>query len=197
MRPQFPRGGDRVTTDAGMNRFTWDLRHPGPWNASARGPAGNGPVTPPGTYSVRLTSGDQSTTQRFEVRLDPRNVADGLTVAEAREQFEVAMRVRELVSDANRLVARVRAAKTRLRNATGAAADTLRRISAIEAELITPPIRYSKPELQTQISYLYSLASRSEQEIGRDVVERYEVLRKALDEKIADTRAILGAPQEP
>ena len=192
MRPQFPRGGERVTTDAGINRFTWDLRHPGPWNASARGPAGNGPMTPPGTYSVRLTSGDQSATQRFEVRLDPRNVADGLTVAEAREQFAVAMRVRELVSDANRLVARVRAAKSRLQNATGAAADTLRRVSAIESRLVTPPIRYSKPELQTQISYLYSLASRSEQEIGRDVIERLAVLRRELDALVREADAVLG-----
>ena len=53
-------------------------------------------------------------------------------------------------------------------------------------------IRYSKPELQTQITYLYSLTNATDQKIGRDAIERYEVLRKALDERIAQLNRILG-----
>ena len=194
MRPRFGTGAARVTTDAGMNRFTWDLRYPGPWNASARGPAGNGPMAPPGSYTVRFRAGDYTATQPLEVRLDPRNVADGFTVAEAREQFEAAMRVRGLVSEVNQLVARVRSAKARLGSASGggAQADTLRRVNELEAKLVTAPIRYSQPKLQAHITYLYGLASRSEQEIGRDVLERYEVVRRELDVLQAEANSILG-----
>jgi hypothetical protein len=196
MRPRFGTGAARVTTDAGMNRFTWDLRYPGPWNASARGPTGNGPIANPGTYTVRFRAGDYTATQPLEVRLDPRNVADGFTVAEAREQFEAAVRVRELVSEVNQLVARVRSAKARFRNASGAQADTLRRLNELEAKLVTAPIRYSQPKLQAHITYLYGLASRSEQEIGRDVLERYEVLRKELDALQGEGSSLLGPPEQ-
>ncbi|MEX2178490.1 MAG: hypothetical protein WD801_07250 [Gemmatimonadaceae bacterium] len=192
MRPQFPPGGPRVTTNTGVNRFTWDLRYPGPWNASARAPAGAGPTAVPGTYTVRLTSGNYSATQPLVVRVDPRNAADGLTQADLQEQFEVAMRIRDLVSDANRLVARVRSAKTRLASGTGAAADTLRAVSALESRLITPSIRYSKPELQTHITYLFSLANRSEQKVGRDVIERHAVLRRELDTITNEVNTVLG-----
>jgi len=46
--------------------------------------------------------------------------------------------------------------------------------------------------LQTQITYLYSLTTATDQKIGRDAVERYEVLRKELDSRIAELNRILG-----
>jgi hypothetical protein len=54
----------------------------------------------------------------------------------------------------------------------------------VAAHLITPSIRYSKPELQTHITYLYSLTTATDQRIGRDAIDRYTVLRKELDDAI-------------
>src|SRR3712207_7516023 len=54
-----------------------------------------------------------------------------------------------------------------------AAADTLERLNALEARLVTPPVRYSQPGLQSHISYLYGLTTRADQKVGRDAVERY------------------------
>jgi photosystem II stability/assembly factor-like uncharacterized protein len=172
------RGGPtRLDKTAGMHRFTWDLRYPGPWISAARPEGPNGPAAVPGKYSVRLTVGSWTATQPLTVIEDPRVTKDGVTTADLLEQFEHNIRVRDLVSDVNRTVARVRAAK----------------LTDVAARLITPSIRYSKPELQTHITYLYSLTTATDQKIGRDAMERYQVLRKELDERIAEVNKALGA----
>jgi hypothetical protein len=86
----------------------------------------------------------------------------------------------------NKTLARLRAARA---TATG---EKLANLNDLAADLITPAIRYSKPELQTQITYLYSMLNSTDQKIGRDAIARYNVLRKALDERIAQLNKILG-----
>jgi hypothetical protein len=115
-------------------------------------------------------------------------------VAVMKEQFEMSMKARDLVSEATMLATRIREAKRRLANASGAAADTLQKVNAVEARLVTPPIRYSKPELLTHITYLYSVTNDADQKLGRDVTERYDFLKKELDSLKAETDRILGAP---
>jgi len=124
---------------------------------------------------------------------DPRVNKDNVTIADLREQYAHNMRVRDLVSDANKAVARVRAAQAKLRDSSGGAGDTLTKLNELASHLITPAIRYSKPELMTHITYLYTLTNSTDQRVGRDAVERYEALRKELDEKIAELNGILGS----
>ena len=142
--------------DVGLNRYIWDLAYPGPRDGNTGQPTGNGPMALPGRYTVRMSIAGQTLTQPLLVRQDPR-VARDVTAADLREQLAHNLRVRDLVSDANRAAARLRQARTRLADATGAAADTLQRLRAIEAKLLTPPIRYSTPGLQAHIQYLYSM----------------------------------------
>jgi hypothetical protein len=172
---------NRVTKNAGLNRVLWDVAH------------SSGLTVPPGRYQVRLTVGDATFTQPLVVRIDPRVAEDGITAADLHEQFEHNMRMRELVAEAAAAVSRVRAAETRLRGATGAAADTLGKVQAISAKLITPSIRYSQPGLQTHITYLAGMTSRGDQKVGRDALERYAVLRKEFDAIRAEIVRVLGA----
>jgi hypothetical protein len=146
----------------------------------------------PGNYRVRLTSGSWSATQQLAIRPDPRATADGITLAILHEQLEHNLRTRDLVTEVNQLVAQVDGARRRLGDAAGAAADTLGKLNALRAKLVTPPIRYSKPELQAHIQYLYGMTLSADQKPGRDAVERYRVLRTELDERIKEARAILG-----
>jgi hypothetical protein len=188
-----PRGGPtRLDNSAGMHRFTWDLRYVGPWVSAARPEGPNGPMAVPGKYAVRLTVGALISTQPLNVIEDPRVTKDGVTTADLREQFEHNMRVRELVSDVNKAVARIRTAQTDLRAKGGNASETLTKLDELASRMITPAIRYSKPELQTHITYLYSVTNSTDQKIGRDTIERYTVLRKELDGRIAELNAILG-----
>ena len=74
----------------------------------------------------------------------------------------------------NKTLARLRAAQ---RGATG---EKLASLNDLAADLNTPSIRYSQPELQTHIQYLYTLTNATDQKRGRDAIERYNTLRKSL-----------------
>jgi hypothetical protein len=186
-------GTARLTANQGLNRFVWDMAWTGPWDASARRTGRNGPLAVPGTYSVRLRIGDSVITQPLVLREDPRVVRDGVTPTILRETLAHELRVRDLVTEANAAVSLLQAAKRRLgTNPTGAAADTLVRLNAVERTLVTPAIRYSQPALQSHIQYLYSATTGADQQVGRDALDRYRVLRKELDSALAELRSALG-----
>ncbi len=185
----------RLDKTAGMHRFTWDFRYPGPWQSAAHPEGPNGPVAVPGNYNVRLTVGSWTSTKPLTIVEDPRITKSGVTMADLREQFDQNVRARELVSEVNEAVARVRAAQTSLHGATGADAEKLARLNELASHLITPRIRYSKPELQTQIVYLYSMTDSTDQKIGRDALVRYQALRHELDRRLAELNQILGPEQ--
>src|ERR1044071_280413 len=140
-----------------MPRFPWALRYPGPWLSTMQPAGGAGPMGVPGRYAVRLTSGSWSVMQPLLVDQDPRTVADGVTIGDLSEQFAHNLRVRDLVSRTNQTVARVRAALS------GAAGEMETKLRDLSQKLITPPIRYSKPGLQTQIKYLYTVTNMTDQ----------------------------------
>lgn len=178
------RGGPvRLDKTPGMHRFTWDLRYPGPWQSASRPEGPNGPMAVPGKYSVKLTIGSWTSTRPLVVVEDPRVTKSGVTTADLQQQFDHNLRVRELVSEVNKDVARVRTAEAKIRSGSAHADEAqIASLHDIAARLITPPIRYSQPELQTHITYLYSMTNMADQKIGRDAVQRYEVLKKELAE---------------
>ena len=169
----------RVTKVAGLNRFVWDVRHQA------------GVTVPPGQYQARLKVDTTTLTEAFNVLIDPRVAADGVTLANLQEQFEHNMRMRELVNSVNQIAARVRDAQAKLRTGPGTDGDTANRVNAMAAKLFTPQVRYSKPGLQAHITYLAGMTANIDQKIGRDAIERYEVLRKELDEIRAELDSVL------
>ncbi|MGI9076109.1 MAG: WD40/YVTN/BNR-like repeat-containing protein [Gemmatimonadaceae bacterium] len=179
-------GTPRLDTNEGLSRFIWDLQYAGPWDANPKSSGRNGPMVVPGNYTVRLAIGNWSATQPLVIKIDPRVAADGVTALDLSEQLAHNVRVRDMVSEVNAAVARVQEARKRLANGTGPAADTLARLSSLAERLVTPPIRYSKPALQAHIAYLYGLTTQADQKIGRDAVERYQLLRKELDGILAE-----------
>ncbi len=182
----------RLDASPGMHRVTWDLRYPGPWQSASRPEGPNGPMAVPGKYAVRLSGGSVVATQPLTIVEDPRNTAAGVTTADLQEEFNHNLRVRDLVSDVNRLVARVRAAEQSLRGKPESAAQ-LDAVTSLAGHLITPSIRYSKPELQTHITYLYQMTSSADEKPGRDAVERYQELKKELEQRKAEADRLLGA----
>jgi hypothetical protein len=184
----------RVDKTPGMHRVTWDLRYPGPWQSASRPEGPNGPVATPGKYAVRLTNGSWTNTQPFTLIEDPRTKAAGVTNADLREQFDHNIRVRDLVSEVNQLVARVRVAQQSLKGKPVEAAK-LDSVDSLAAHLITPSIRYSKPELQTHVTYLYQMTNGADEKPGRDAAERYLELRKELDQRKAEADKLLGPPK--
>ena len=108
--PRWERAPNPPTTKTGLNQFNWDLRYPGAtvfegmilWGANPR----NGPEAPLGKYQVRFTSGAYSKTFPFNVKMNPN--LKGVTEADFKETFELAMKIRDRESAANEAVIRIR-----------------------------------------------------------------------------------------
>ena len=188
--PRFRSGPTRLDKSAGAHRFTWDLRYPGAWMSVNRPEGPNGPMSVPGKYAVRLAAGSWTQTQPLTIVEDPRILKSGVTQSDLQEQFDHNVKVRDLVTEVNQTVTRVRTEMNSLAGKT-ASVETLNKLKDLAASLTTPPIRYSKPGLQTHIQYLYTLTSATDQKIGRDAIERYNTLRKELDARIAELNQIL------
>jgi hypothetical protein len=176
------RGGappTRVTKDVGHNRVVWDLRH-----------QPSGLALPPGQYQARLTVAGAAQTQPFTVLLDPNVAADGVTTADLVEQFEHNLRMRELTASVAETVTRVRNAKAQV--ATDP--DKAKRLQALSDQLLNTPegVRYNKPGLQSHVTYLAGMTTGADQKIGRDAIERYNVLKKQLDDIRAELDKLLG-----
>lgn len=181
-----PAGGRRSTPPprptrvTGLNRFVWDVRHK------------EGPTLPPGRYQARLKVGELTLTESFNLLIDPRVAEDGVTLADLRQQFEHNLRLRRLLSDVNQLVTRVREAQTKLRAAADADSARAKSVAAIAARLLTEPVRYGKPGLQAHITYLAGMTSNVDQKIGRDAIERYEVLKREFEALRTEVNRVLG-----
>jgi len=136
-----------------------------------------------------VKAGDWTATQPFNLLIDPRIAAEGVTVGDLKEQFDHNVRMRELSAQANQLLVRVRGA---LNNSDQAKAAKTR---AIYEKLVNTPegVRYNKPGLQAHIQYLAGMTTGVDQKIGRDAIERYQALKKELDALKAEADAVLGA----
>jgi len=181
--PAFRRAAPpvRLSTNVGMNRLTWDFNN------------GAGLMVPPGNYKVKMTAGGWSDTQPLVLKMDPRLAADNITAADLREQYEHNVRARDMVAEVGKVATRVRQARTRLRS--GGNADSLAKVDALAATLFGPDegVRYGRPGLQTQITYLAGMTTRVDQRVGHDAIERYQTLRKDLDALEARVTQVLGA----
>ncbi len=180
-------GTPRLPSGAGTHRFTWDLTHPGPWDANSARSGRGGPMVPPGLYTARLTAGDWSASRSFQVMMDPRVVAEGIGTAVVERQVELALQARDALSEARLAVHRVNEA--RRRGGGRLAAE----VEAIERELVTAPVRYSRPMLVDQLQYLYGNLTRADQEPGQDAIVRYDQLNTALEEHIRNLERLLRA----
>ena len=106
------RGGPPAASmTPGLNRVTWGLDYPAAttfpgmilWGATT-----NGPAALPGQYQVRLTVDGRAQTQSLTIRRHPLRSA---TDADLKEQFDLAIQIRDKVSEANRAVIRIRELK--------------------------------------------------------------------------------------
>jgi hypothetical protein len=168
-----------VTKTAGINRFVWNAQH------------ASGLPAPPGAYQVKLTADGRTFTQPFNLLIDPRLAKEGLTVADLQEQFDHNVKMRELTAAAAQLLQRL----TEARKTFAAEPAKLEHAEVLRMKLVDEPVRYGKPGLQTHIRYLGGMTSGEDQKIGRDAIERYNVLKKEIDQLKAEVDKLVGGGQ--
>jgi photosystem II stability/assembly factor-like uncharacterized protein len=95
----FPPADSIVQVRPGTNRFIWNLQYPGAKslaNTVLDEGTLNGPTAPPGTYRVQLVAGADTVTRTFDVVMDPRVKTPAADIV---AQFELAIRVRDRITD--------------------------------------------------------------------------------------------------
>ncbi|HEY3884495.1 MAG TPA: hypothetical protein VGL62_04765, partial [Vicinamibacterales bacterium] len=176
-RGRFGGPPPRATKTVGMNRLVWDARY------------ADGLSAPPGAYQARLKVGSVVQTEPFNLLIDPRVAAGGVTAADLKEQYEHNVRVRSLGTAVGELLSRVR-------NAMSAAQrDKATKLREIYEQIVNTPegVRYNKPGLEEHVRYLGGMTANVDQKIGRDAIERYAELKKEYDALKAQADALLGS----
>jgi photosystem II stability/assembly factor-like uncharacterized protein len=201
---------------AGLNRLTWDLRYPGAtdfpglimWAANSRGP-----LAAPGTYQVRVTADGQTDTQPFAVRREPHLLKD-VSDQDLREEFDLAIKVRDKASQANDAVllvrgikAQIEERKARLDAKSAPVAKALDEfaaaLSAIEGEIYQVKLQSSQDPLNFPIKLNNKIAALQgviESADVRPTEQAYSVFRtlsNGLDEQLGKLDAGVKGKMPP
>ncbi|MGB1253906.1 MAG: WD40/YVTN/BNR-like repeat-containing protein, partial [Candidatus Promineifilaceae bacterium] len=91
-------------SNAGMNRFIWDMRFADGTKIKGKEPAATTPrgtIVPPGMYQVRLTSGETVQTHNFEVVLNP---TVDTSAEDMQAQADLLTAIRDKISECNKTV---------------------------------------------------------------------------------------------
>jgi photosystem II stability/assembly factor-like uncharacterized protein len=174
---------ESLTEHKGLNRFSWDMTLAGPWSSNENRRYRNGPLAPPGTYTAILTRGSETSTQTFELLMDPRVEAAGVTAAEVKQQVELLEAIRDRLSETYRFEAALEEEIKMLKAKKPQSKSEESRLAALEkvlSEVQTEEGIYMQPMLSDQWRYLYSLMDQADQLPGRDATERFAELQARL-----------------
>jgi hypothetical protein len=194
----FGAGEAKPTAAVGLNSFTWNMRYPGAtvfdgmimWGARPQ----NGPKAPTGKYQVRFTAGSYVQTYPFSITINPN--LKGVTDADLKETFELAMKIRDKESAANEAVIRIRKIRAqvdeRVKEANDAAFTTqandwIAKLTAIEEDLYQTKNRSGQDPLNFPIKLGNRISAvRRSLETGDNkptagVYKVFEELSKELD----------------
>jgi photosystem II stability/assembly factor-like uncharacterized protein len=203
------RTGLYITAAAGMNSFQWPMTYPSGVQMVDtefhKRPVG--PLALPGRYQARLSVGNWSMTQDFELLKDPRVATGDGALA---EQFEFLIRMRDKLSEIAAGVNTIRALRRRLDDwserlaADETAADVRATIQglrdgldAVEAELVQAEFTSDGDTLNhrmmlfEKLSELVPVVSSADM---RPTVQSYAVYDKLagqVDEQLARLRALI------
>jgi len=200
----------RIPKEVGSNRFIWNMRYPEA--TKVEGYVGGegalaGPTVPPGSYQVRLTVGDQTYTQQFQVAKDPRLPA---TEEDLQAQFELRFKIWQKLSEAHDAINKIRSIRRQVEEweqrtqgqkdyeEISKAGNTLKeKLSAIEEELIQVKAKTRQDTLNYPIKLNSKLAAlagtiggahaaptKQEYELYDDLVSRIDAQLKSLQEVI-------------
>lgn len=169
-----------LSASPGLNRFKWDMKLTGPWSKEARRRYQNGPIVSPGIYYVRLTTSKGMMEQSFELLIDPRVEASGVSSQNIQEQVAMQQKISGLITNANKLLDKLEDESKKLKSQN----DISGRYKIIESAILqlkTDSGAYPQPMLNDQISYLYNMIGDADQIPGKEAEMRFEELSKIFE----------------
>ena len=209
------RKDEPAPAEEGMNRFVWDLKYPGPdivkGSVMSLGYTG-GAYAAPGMYQVRLSIGDWSHTESFEVLKDPR--LEHVTQQDLAKNFELVMAIRDRIGKIHDGIRTIRSVRTQLEEVAkraeeagyeGDFSETSKSIgeqlTAIEDELIQTKNEVSQdplnfpPKIDNQFVYLYGHVNsaygrptegsyRRFEDLNTELAPHMDALRQLLESEV-------------
>jgi len=201
------RGGPpaRVTAQAGMNRFIWNLRYPDAttfpglimWAGSVTGPR-----VSPGTFTVRLTADGQTQSQTFAIKKDPRLTT---TPEDYAKQLSLAMQLRDKLSETNQGVIDIRTLRAQLEPYTkrpekavaDAASNLIKKLTAVEEDLYQTKNRASEDplnfpiKLNNRLAYVMGVVESSDNQPTSQSYTLYEQLATEANGKLRELKGLM------
>ena len=200
----------RVSAQAGLNKFNWNLHYPDAttfpglimWAGGVQGPR-----VAPGHYMVRLTVDGKTQQQSFEVKADPRLKT---TPEEYAKQLSLALQVRDKLSETNAGVVRIREVRRQLEDyakrpdekIAGRAKALIKKLTAIEEELYQTRNRASEDplnypiKLNNKLAYVLGTVENSESQptmqsymVYEDLAPKVNVQLRALSDILSEDLA--------
>ena len=196
-----------VSTEPGLNRFVWDLRHRGPtgiagsvifWHPPKTPPVG--PLALPGEYKIRMEVDGIVSTAALTITADPRIA---FPVEELRKQFDLHIKVRDTLSEISEAVLRVRRVydqidRIRSKSENNKEADSVNmelkklrdNLMAVEYALTEPRMQgpsdsfHFPVRLDNQLTLLIGTIANSDRAPTHQAYEVYEVLKGRGDEQL-------------
>lgn len=173
----------RLKKTSGLHTFLWDMRHAGAWDANDNRSYSNGPYAAPGNYKIRLTIGEESYDQDFELMIDPRVTAIGVTQKDILAQEALGLQIIDLLSATKR---KAKLVEDKLKALKKEDTEEKTKLEALKKRLVRAKGRYTETRFINQVSYLFGIVNGSDHLPGRDAYERYEELKKELEGMIVD-----------
>ena len=210
----FGRGESKPTNALGLNSFSWNLRYPGAtvfegmimWGARPQ----NGPKAPIGKYQVRLTAGSYAETKSFNIKINPN--LKGITEADLKETFDLAMKIRDRESAANQAVIDIRKTRKKIEEAlknnsdaalAASAKDLISRLTVIEEDLYQTKNRSGQDPLNfpiklgNRISAVRRSLENGDNKPTAGVYKVFEELNKELDGHLLKLQNIFNGEIPP
>ena len=195
---------------AGLNRYVWDMRIFRP-TLAPKAVFNEGTHTPPkvapGIYTVRLTVGDRSWTEKAEVKPHPAGYA---TAEDLKAQYELLKAIRDRLSETHAAVLQIRDARQQAKDVGERAerlgkGDALKtkaaalggKLTAVEDKLTNPQIKADEddlnyePKLDHDWVYLAGVVASADAKPTASSVQYYQILAKRLAEIRSELQAVL------
>jgi len=165
------RDRSSLKTSKGLHVLQWDMRNYG--KASTSSWSHRGPRVTPGNYSIRIKTANEKSEALLKVLLDPRMEATGLTSKDLKVQEELHLKVLKLKEEVSDLAKKIRDIKN------GSSDDNKKaKMQGMLDQIETKRGTYQRPMLMSQLNYLQSSISGSDQHPGQEALNRYEELKE-------------------
>jgi len=197
----------KLSTEAGMHRFVWDMHYPPPAALDRDYPIsaifGDTPLYPlgatilPGTYSAKLTVNGQSYTQPLTIKMDPRVKT---SAADLKAQFDLETKIVEAMQrdvDALKQVQKLRKALKEVPPSAAAnlqvqiaeldkkAADAEGSAGGYGAQYLSTPAGRGLGRLNSGLASLLAIVDSADAAPTSQATATFAEVQRALDEQLA------------